>query len=66
VAVRAFLERRIAFTDIPRVIENAATCARAVDSTLENVLADDARARTAAERFIADHFEPQQRYQGAS
>jgi 1-deoxy-D-xylulose-5-phosphate reductoisomerase len=66
VAVRAFLERRIGFADIPRVIEFTSTCARSVECTLENVLADDARARAAAERYIVDHFEPQQRYQGAS
>jgi 1-deoxy-D-xylulose-5-phosphate reductoisomerase len=66
VAVRAFLEHRIGFADIPRVIEYASTCARTVECTLENVLADDACARTTAERYIVDHSEPQQRYQGAS
>jgi 1-deoxy-D-xylulose-5-phosphate reductoisomerase len=66
VAVRAFLERRIGFTDIPHVIEYAACCARDVDCTLENVLADDTIARAAAERYVVEQFESRQRYQGAS
>lgn len=66
VAVGAFLERQISFADIPSVIGYAATCARTVDATLENVLADDAHARAAAQRYIATHHERAQRYQGAS
>jgi 1-deoxy-D-xylulose-5-phosphate reductoisomerase len=53
IAVQAFLERRIRFVDIPRVIEHALVGARAVEPTLDNVLADDAHARLAAEEYIA-------------
>ncbi len=53
VAVQAFLERHIGFTDIPRVIEHALSRVPAnPDVRLETVLADDARAREAAGRFI--------------
>jgi 1-deoxy-D-xylulose-5-phosphate reductoisomerase len=53
VAVAAFLERRIAFTDIPHVIESAlAEVPAGSDDSLEDVLADDARARVAAERAV--------------
>ncbi len=50
VAVEAFLQRRIAYTAIPQVIEAvlAETTAHGAE-TLEQILADDAAARTAAE-----------------
>jgi 1-deoxy-D-xylulose-5-phosphate reductoisomerase len=66
VAVQAFLDGRIAFTDIPRAIEYATTCARPIDATLDNVLADDARARAAAGQYIAGHEDRRQRMGGAS
>ncbi len=57
VAVQAFLDFRIGFTDIPRVIEHAlAHIAADAEPTLENVLADDARARAIAEEYIAARF----------
>ena len=59
VAVQAFLENRIAFTDIPRVIEH--TLSRMPsnqDTQLGTVLADDVRAREAAGRFIAGMSTP--------
>lgn len=53
VAVAAFLERRIAFTDIPHVIETTlAEIPAGSDNSLDDVLADDARARAAAERAV--------------
>ncbi|MFQ6021166.1 MAG: 1-deoxy-D-xylulose-5-phosphate reductoisomerase [Acidiferrobacterales bacterium] len=54
VAVQAFLERKIAFTDIPWVIEHT-LCDMDVngDANLEAVLADDAKARLAANNLIA-------------
>jgi 1-deoxy-D-xylulose-5-phosphate reductoisomerase len=66
VAVRAFLARQIGFDDIPRAVEYASDCARAVECTVENVLADDARARAAAERYVLDRSARERRYQGAS
>lgn len=58
VAVQAFLDRRVGFIDIPRVIEHALThTPMAVEPTLEHVLADDARARTVAEAFIVGRSE---------
>ncbi len=54
VAVAAFLEGRIPFTDISRVIETAlAQVPGRSDDSLDDVLADDARARVAAERAVA-------------
>jgi len=54
VAVNAFLESRIRFTDIAGVIEHAlATVRVSDDATLESVLASDALAREAAGQFIA-------------
>jgi len=54
VAVQAFLERRIGFTDIPRVIEYVMTRTKANDEPhLETVLSDDAQARKAANQFTA-------------
>ena len=53
-AVQAFLDRRLGFTDIPRVIEHVlAHAAHHADDALETVLADDAQARRVAEAFIA-------------
>ena len=50
VAVQAFLEESIAFTDIPRVIESTlASCASREPDTLEEVLALDGEARGIAE-----------------
>ncbi|MHB8533867.1 MAG: 1-deoxy-D-xylulose-5-phosphate reductoisomerase [Sulfuricaulis sp.] len=54
VAVQAFLDHRIGFTDIPRVIENTLSIMpSSQDTQLGTVLAEDARAREAASRFIA-------------
>ncbi len=54
VAVSAFLGGAIGFTDIPRVIEHAlAQVAMHPETELDVILADDARAREAARRFIA-------------
>ncbi len=54
IAVQAFLEQRIRFTDIAVVVEHALerVQVRAVD-TLATVLEDDARARAVAETWIA-------------
>ncbi|MEW6648332.1 MAG: 1-deoxy-D-xylulose-5-phosphate reductoisomerase [Pseudomonadota bacterium] len=54
IAVESFLQRRIAYTAIPQVIETvlAETTAHAADS-MEQILADDAAARMAAERQVA-------------
>jgi len=57
-AVQAFLERRIGFTDIARVIDHAlASVATNAEPTLDNVLAADAQSRAVAERFMAGRFE---------
>jgi 1-deoxy-D-xylulose-5-phosphate reductoisomerase len=54
VAVQAFLERRLAFTAIPRVIEYALDrCAVREAATLETILEDDALARDWASRCIS-------------
>jgi 1-deoxy-D-xylulose-5-phosphate reductoisomerase len=54
VAVAAFLDGRISFIDIPRVIDHALREIGArSDQTLDWVLADDARARHAATEFVA-------------
>jgi len=64
VAVQAFLDRRIGFTDIPRVIEHVLAGTRTnIEPVLENVLTDDAHARVVAEQHIAGRFE--RRRQGA-
>lgn len=47
VAVRAFLEGRIRFTDIPRLVEQAMAAHTPLPATLENALAADAWARAA-------------------
>jgi 1-deoxy-D-xylulose 5-phosphate reductoisomerase len=50
VAVQAFLERRIAFTDIPRLIRDSLDAHEAAPAvTFENVMAADAWAR----RFVS-------------
>jgi 1-deoxy-D-xylulose-5-phosphate reductoisomerase len=55
VAVQAFLERRIGFTDIPRVIEyvmSHTTISERVQ--LDTVLSDDAHARQSANHFLVN------------
>jgi 1-deoxy-D-xylulose-5-phosphate reductoisomerase len=53
VAVRAFLERRLLFTDIPRVIEGALEDVSVRDAlSLDAVLDSDSQARWAARRRI--------------
>jgi 1-deoxy-D-xylulose-5-phosphate reductoisomerase len=53
VAVQAFLDRRIAFTAIARVVEQALEhCAVHVADTLDAILADDAVARAVANECI--------------
>jgi 1-deoxy-D-xylulose-5-phosphate reductoisomerase len=53
VAVQAFLDRRIAFTAIARVVEQALEhCAVHVADTLDAILADDAFARAVANECI--------------
>src|SRR3989344_978734 len=54
VAVQAFLDRRIGFTDIPRVIEHTLSSLPASrDVQLDAVLSSDLRARDVASSFIA-------------
>jgi 1-deoxy-D-xylulose-5-phosphate reductoisomerase len=54
VAVQAFLERRLAFTSIPRVIEDALEhCVARAAGTLPVILEDDAMARERATRFLS-------------
>ena len=54
VAVQAFLDQRIGFTDISHVIEHTLSSLPASqDAQLGAVLSDDARARETAGRFIA-------------
>lgn len=54
IAVQAFLDRRIAFTDIPRLIEAALTEAAVNAATdLDTILAEDARVRACTEERIA-------------
>ncbi len=56
VAVQAFLDRRIGFTDIPRVIEQTrAQLPVSQDVQLEAILAADEAARRVAERLVAEH-----------
>ncbi len=56
VAVSAFLGGTIGFTDIPRVIEHVLSrVSMSEENELAVILADDARAREAAERFIVGH-----------
>ena len=56
VAVSAFLEQRIRFTQIAEAIEHAlASVQKSDDATLESILASDTRAREAAGRYIASH-----------
>src|SRR3989344_1058669 len=54
VAVQAFLDRRIGFTEIPRVIEHTLSSLPASHEThLDAVLSSDLRARDVASSFIA-------------
>ena len=54
IAVQAFLEQRIRFTDIAVVVEHTLEQVRVrVVDTLATVLEDDARARAVAETWIA-------------
>jgi 1-deoxy-D-xylulose-5-phosphate reductoisomerase len=54
VAVEAFLDKRIAFLDIPRLIADVMDQLPSVTvSVLEDVLLADAQARTAAQEWIA-------------
>ena len=54
VAVQAFLDRRIGFTEIPRVIEHTLSSLPASrDVQLDAVLSSDLRARDVASSFIA-------------
>jgi 1-deoxy-D-xylulose-5-phosphate reductoisomerase len=54
VAVDAFLNNRIAFLDIPRLIAHVlAALPSAAANTLEDVLAADAAARTAAQEWVS-------------
>ncbi|MEK7758637.1 MAG: 1-deoxy-D-xylulose-5-phosphate reductoisomerase, partial [Pseudomonadota bacterium] len=56
VAVSAFLEQRIRFTQIAEVIEHAlASVPESADATMESILASDACAREAAGQYIASH-----------
>ncbi|HEX7045738.1 MAG TPA: 1-deoxy-D-xylulose-5-phosphate reductoisomerase [Burkholderiales bacterium] len=56
VAVAAFLERRIGFTDIARIIAAVLEQVPAgTDETLAQVLAADARGRAAAEELVGRH-----------
>lgn len=55
VAVAAFLDRRLAFTGIPRVIEHCmATVAAGVADAIESVLQADAETRKVAETYIGN------------
>ena len=54
VAVQAFLDRRIGFTDIPNIIEHTLSKISSTrDIRLEAVLSDDIRARELTVNFIA-------------
>ncbi|WP_127477321.1 1-deoxy-D-xylulose-5-phosphate reductoisomerase [Sulfurivermis fontis] len=54
IAVESFLQRRIAYTAIPQVIEAVLMEVTAHDAdSMEQILADDAAARMAAERQVA-------------
>ena len=52
VAVSAFLQRRIAFLSIPKVVEAALAGAGAADGSLDGLLAADAQARQHAEQAV--------------
>ena len=56
VAVEAFLEGRIGFGDIPKIIENTVNkCPAGMIDNLEEVLACDATARRTARRIVKTH-----------
>lgn len=52
IAVDAFLNKRIGFTDIPRVVSHALDRVPNHDATLENIIAADTDGRCAAEEFV--------------
>ncbi len=53
VAVDAFLQRRIAFTDIPRIVEDCLTIANPVElSSIDAVLEVDTAARAHAQQCL--------------
>jgi 1-deoxy-D-xylulose-5-phosphate reductoisomerase len=55
IAVRAFLDRRLQFTDIPGVIDRALEAHQVADgSDLDSVLEADAWARAEAKRLVSD------------
>lgn len=59
VAVQAFLDRQIGFTDIPRVIAHTLDRLPArLDTHLDTVLAEDAQARRVAREFVASLEQP--------
>ncbi len=56
VAVAAFLDEAVGFMDIPRIIEHVLSqVPENEEAKLEVILADDARAREVAQRYIAGH-----------
>jgi len=56
VAVQAFLDRRLSFIDIPLIIESTLTVVNGCDaSSLDAILADDAKARDYAASVIQEH-----------
>ena len=52
VAVSAFLQRRVDFLSIPKVVEAALAGAGATDASLDGLLAADAQARQHAEQAV--------------
>jgi 1-deoxy-D-xylulose-5-phosphate reductoisomerase len=64
VAVNAFLEGRIRFTQIAEVIEHAMAKVQGSDeASLESILASDQRARDTAGQYIASHASQPERDQ---
>src|SRR6185295_2715191 len=62
VAVQAFLDFKIGFTDIPRVIEHAlAHVTTNAEPTLEHVLAHDGEARVRANEYIVSRASARRR-----
>jgi 1-deoxy-D-xylulose-5-phosphate reductoisomerase len=61
VAVAGFVEGRIAFGDIPRVIENAMERVEREESTLDGIRAADQHARTTAQQLIEQIERPSRR-----
>jgi 1-deoxy-D-xylulose-5-phosphate reductoisomerase len=56
VAVEAFVEGKIAFGEISRIIENTMDCVGREESTLDGIRAADRKARTTAQQMI-EHIE---------